>query len=82
MYIYYMLRLKKAYIRFLQIGLILPVLILLPLSTLYIITVPNSQWLFIDGEYLLIRFTKSVRNFFCKGDYAKALVINYDICTD
>lgn len=82
MYIYYMLRLKKAYIRFLQIGLILPVLILLPLSTLYIITVPNSQWLFIDGEYLLIRLTKSVRNFFCKGDYAKALVINYDICTD
>lgn len=82
MYIYYMLRLKKAYIRFLQIGLILPVLILLPLSTSYIITVPNSQWLFIDGEYLLIRLTKSVRNFFCKCDYAKALVINYDICTD
>lgn len=36
MYIHYLLRLKKAYIRFLQIGLILPVLILLPLSTSYL----------------------------------------------
>lgn len=36
MYIHYVLCLKKAYIRFLQIGLILPVLILLPLSTSYL----------------------------------------------
>lgn len=70
MYIHYMLCLKKAYIRFLQIGLILPVLILLPLSTSYLNNSAQFTVIIIDSEYFLIKLTKSVWNFFCKCDCA------------